>query len=572
MGEVYSHLAKPQGKNGRLSCWLIAASVIVLQLMHQTPLCAQNQIRTLGLLHNDGQVPPGFVLLAPLYSQRVHLLSTCGNVVHSWTTDARPQHHTELLPNGDLIRVIEHPADVNANTGGGAIERRDWDGNVVWKYVYPDANVTFHHGFTMLPNGNILVIAHERISRDEFLANGGDPQRAIDFLIPDMILEIKQTGPTSGDVVWKWRTWDHTIQHLTPTLPNYGAPSQYPHRVNVNYPTTGAGSAEADWTHFNTVAYNAELDQIVISVLHFNEMWVVDHSTTTEEARGSRGGRYGKGGDLLFRFGNPEAYMRGTTSDRIFFGQHDCHWVPNELPHGRSIVTFNNGRMRPNGDFSSIDKVIPSMDENGLYVINADDPFKVELMDRIYVADPPSDFFSPFVSGVQILSDGGMFICEGMNGRLFEVDATGKVRWEYINPVNGPTPLSQGEKPHNNIVFQAVKYAPDFPAFVGRKLSGTTPLELNPIPYDCQESPIPSSAPRDEPSEREQVKVLQTADGVTIQVGQDIRDAHVVDVHGQTVIASSSSPSCIYLNGAVLSSGVYFVVVPGVGVWKVILP
>ena len=46
----------------------------------------------------------------------------------------------------------------------------------------------------------------------------------------------------------------------------------------------------------NSVAYDEKLDQIVLSVRGFNEIWVIDHSTTTAEARTHSGGRQGMGG------------------------------------------------------------------------------------------------------------------------------------------------------------------------------------------------------------------------------------------------------------------------------------
>jgi hypothetical protein len=81
----------------------------------------------------------------------------------------------------------------------------------------------------------------------------------------------------------------------------------------------------------NSVSYNAKLDQILISVRSFNEFWIIDHSVTTKEAAGHTGGRSGKGGDLLYRWGNPSAYRAGKTSDQKLFAQHDAHWIPEGL-------------------------------------------------------------------------------------------------------------------------------------------------------------------------------------------------------------------------------------------------
>ena len=52
----------------------------------------------------------------------------------------------------------------------------------------------------------------------------------------------------------------------------------------------------SDLFHTNAIAYNADLDQIALSVRQYNEIWIIDHSTTSEEAAGSSGGRWGRGG------------------------------------------------------------------------------------------------------------------------------------------------------------------------------------------------------------------------------------------------------------------------------------
>ena len=38
------------------------------------------------------------------------------------------------------------------------------------------------------------------------------------------------------------------------------------------------------------------------------------------------------GGDILFRWGNPAAYRRGTATDQEQFGQHDGQWIPPGYP------------------------------------------------------------------------------------------------------------------------------------------------------------------------------------------------------------------------------------------------
>src|SRR5262249_9002658 len=153
-----------------------------------------------------------------------------------------------------------------------------------------------------------------------------------EFLLPDSILEIKPTGQATGDVVWEWHVWDHLVQDFDKSKPNFGKIADHPELVDVNYGQdtlapilaapggldklksigyVGAGTSAAamsrvspDWTHFNAVAYNPDLDQIVVTVHSFSEFWVIDHATTSAEAAGHVGGKSGRGGDILYRWGN----------------------------------------------------------------------------------------------------------------------------------------------------------------------------------------------------------------------------------------------------------------------------
>jgi hypothetical protein len=84
---------------------------------------------------------------------------------------------------------------------------------------------------------------------------------------------------------------------------------------------------ETTGTHVNSISYDVEKDLIMLSYNTFSELIVIDHSTTTKEAKGHRGGRHGRGGDFLYRFGNP-ATMRGDHQKQTLFNQHNVHWIP----------------------------------------------------------------------------------------------------------------------------------------------------------------------------------------------------------------------------------------------------
>ena len=130
-----------------------------------------------------------------------------------------------------------------------------------------------------------------------------------------MIVEIEPDGPTGGNIVWEWHVWDHLVQDADPTKDNYGVIADHPELLDINFGDVEGGT----WLHVNAVDYNPELDQIVICARNVSEIYIIDHSTTAEEAAGHTGGNQGHGGDFLYRWGNPLVYGRGTEDDQVIF-------------------------------------------------------------------------------------------------------------------------------------------------------------------------------------------------------------------------------------------------------------
>ncbi len=391
-----------------------------------------------------------------------------GNFLHSWASGYNPGLSVYLLENGNLLRTASVRSTVfDAGGSGGKVQEIDPDGNVIWDFEHSGDEYLLHHDIELLPSGNVLMIAWEYKSEADAIAAGRNPSLLTDGeLWPDKIIEVDPTKTDEDAIVWEWHVWDHLIQDYDDTKPDYGTVASHPELVDLNYSPSGPGSGGADWTHFNSVDYHEEFDQIVVSVHSFSEIWIIDHSTTTEQAAGHTGGNYGKGGDLLYRWGNPQTYSAGTSDDRKLFSQHDASWIESGSPGEGNILIFNNGQKRSDGDYSSVDEIILPVDAQGNYSLSTGAAYGPT--DITWTYSDPSDFYSQNISGAQRLSNGNTLICNGANGIFFEVTADKEIVWKYVNPVAGDGILEQGEPipelngNKTNQVFRVYRYAPDY--------------------------------------------------------------------------------------------------------------
>jgi hypothetical protein len=455
---------------------------IIIILLVLISVKAQN--RTVGLFFNDSTSFDGYTFFAPASYINTYLIDNDGRLVHVWEGTHRPGLSAYLLKNGNLLRTAFKMNPLfNGGGTGGLIQEYDWAGNQLWEYEYSSIEFHQHHDIERLPNGNTLIIAWELKSFEEATTAGRNPAlMSQGKLWPDHIIEIQPDGTTGGNIVWEWHVWDHLIQDYDPSELNYGVVSEHPELIDINFVSNLPNALGADWNHVNSVDYNEELDQIILSVHHFGEVWIIDHSTTTLEAAGHTGGNSGMGGDLLYRWGNPQTYKRGDAADQKLFGQHDAQWIESELPGEGNILIFNNGRNRPGGDYSTVDEFISPVDENGNYPLNSDSTYGPDEFIWSYADPDPFNFFAPNVSGTQRLPNGNTLICSGTWGRFFEVTNEGEMAWLYVNPVIGTGPMYY-EDPipgTQNWAFRAYRYAPDYPGLDGRDLTPGDPIELYP--------------------------------------------------------------------------------------------
>lgn len=439
---------------------------------------------TVGVKTNNQESYNGYTLFSPNTSTETYLINNCGERVHQWTSTFFPAASEYLLENGNLLRTgkITNP-DITFGGVGGKIELFDWDNNLLWEYTYSSSQISQHHDIYPLPNGNVLMLAVSTMTQAEAIAAGRDPSLIIEGKIfNEQILELEPIlGTDTANIVWEWNVKDHLVQDFDITKANYGVISDHPERLDFNFLNNNNGYA--NWLHFNSIQYNEELDQIILSSRILSELYIIDHSTTTAEAAATSGGNYGKGGDFLYRWGNPISYDTGDASDQKLFSQHYPHWIPNGLNDAGKIMVFNNGNSIRH---STVDILDPPVSAPGVYIFDAVNGYGPSAYDWTYI-DPvdPANFFSSILSSAQRLPNGNTLICDGDSGYFFEIDQTNTIVWEYVNPDSANGILSQGDAPSANLVFRALRFPVDFVAFAGRDLTPTTPIETNPDLSNC---------------------------------------------------------------------------------------
>ena len=493
-----------------------------------------------GIIKNTPEATPGYIMthVGGGTGTSTYLINLEGEVVHEWKGELYT-FHSYLQDDGRIFRGELDP-DFPVFEGGGqsgVIREYSWDGELLWNFEYATEDYLTHHDFEILPNGNILAIAWEAKTFDEAIASGRNPEFTPKAgLWPDKIIEIQPTRPDGGNIVWEWHLWDHLVQDFDSSKANYGRVADHPRKINLNAhahaPHMPAEQVQAmiqqgmltsnatpenrgsDMTHVNAISYNPELDQIAISAASFSEIWVIDHSTTTEEAKGNSGGRWGHGGDLLYRWGSPANYGRGGKEDQMLFGQHDIEWIKDGLPGAGNFLVFNNEIYEPGSKFqdafaamgalesidisiadlanySSVYEFVPPVDRSGAYILAYGGTFGPSGPTWKYTAPDKYSFYSPFVSAAQRLKNGNTLVTEGGRGRSFEVNQDGDIVWDYWNPyhIDARKPDGSLPQPSGPFIFWQLRtshIAADHPALRDKILK---PLEVQPEVYTPKAPP-----------------------------------------------------------------------------------
>lgn len=434
----------------KISCCL--ALVLALFVGNIAPANAGESFMTpTGVLQwDEKKAYNGYTIVSPSTAKNTYLIDMKGKVVHKWETNYLPGLYAELLPNGNLLRGFRMKGTVAFAGASGGVQELDWDGNVVWEHKIYDKDHSAHHCFNRMENGNTLVLAWERKTYDEAIKKGrkagtipkGDTAttttgKKYGDLWPDYLVEID----AKGNEVWSWHVWDHVGKGKD--------------QFDLNFILPMAGYyGSSDWTHFNSVQYNQDTNQILLCSRNFGEIYIIDKAT----------------GKMVYRWGNPSTHGQGKgpsfldDGDQQLFGPHSATWLDND-----KVLIFDNGWQKP------------EVNRSRVLILNT----KTNKIVWEFIPQNSNSFYSAFQGAAQMLPNGNVLVTSTNTGHIFEItqDKKPEIVWEFISPWAKKKALGMITEADAmpwklgainlmfNYVHRAYRYSPDYAGLKGKKLS-----------------------------------------------------------------------------------------------------
>jgi len=253
------------------------------------------------------------------------------------------------------------------------------------------------------------------------------PQISRKRITDDCLIEVD----SSGKIVWEWQTADHIDDLELPHEVRAQIMEGYPSGQRTGLPAPAATKG-FDYLHMNA-------------------------ASPIPESAGHTDPRFKPGNVIVsYRYINTLALVDRDSKKIVWktvgltIGQHNPHFVPGGLPGAGNLLVFDNGYVDGNTNpyrastrsYSRVLEINP-LDKSIVWEYTAENSNR-----------PIWTFFSHYISGVQRQPSGNTLICEGSNGRIFEVTPAGEIVWEYVNPFPNLTP-----KIPNSTIFRAAKVA-----------------------------------------------------------------------------------------------------------------
>ena len=206
----------------------------------------------------------------------------------SWKSQYEPGQSVYLLENGHLLHCcFTKNRGFTSGGEGGRLEEFDWDGNIVWEFEYSDRPAP------LAPRRQAAAQRQRagagRGEEDLRGLPGGGLRSADDCATsscsPSSSSRSSRPGPRAARSSGSGTSGTTSSRRTIARRPTTATWRKHPELIDVN---CNGRATPAFWNHGNSIAYNAQLDQIMLSARGCNEIWVVDHGTTTAGGRRPR--------------------------------------------------------------------------------------------------------------------------------------------------------------------------------------------------------------------------------------------------------------------------------------------
>jgi hypothetical protein len=330
--------------------------------------------------------------------------------------------------NGNIAYQTDRNGQMSEIDMLGNVVRR-WHSTGVPKDV-PEGSVpvetdTFHHNFDVKPDGNFMILSTEVRDFEAYPASESEvpPPTAPSQVIGDVILEVEP----NGKIVREFKLFDL----IDPTRIGFDSLQTFFYAQVYKDVLKAPGK---DWSHTNSVFYDAKSDCAILSARHLDMVYKLDLKT----------------GKLRWILGNhddwneKEAKLLLTPAGEPFKWQYHQH-AAKVTPQG-TILLFDNGnnrarpgqeRMKPQDSYSRA--VEYKVDEQAM---------TVQQVWTYGDENGAEHFFSPFICDVDVLPEtGNVLITDG--GRLKDKDGNqsanifGDRHWSRILEVTHESPPSK---------------------------------------------------------------------------------------------------------------------------------
>lgn len=374
----------------------------------------------------------------------IFLINMNGKVVRFW--NGLQGFPAKILPGGSVIgQRGERDSSVSYQDKVDLVQC-DWDGNVEWvlnrneRIKDPGMDEQWmlrqHHDFQREGNpvgyyvpgmemkhsgGKTLVLAHNELY---------DKRISAQRLLDDCLIEFDG----SGDKIWQWNASNHFNEF------KFSETAKNAIYRNPNIQPSGP-EGQGDWFHINTASYlgpnrffddgdkRFNPDNIIMDSREASIMFIISHKT----------------GKIVWQVGPDYTQMKETRIMGAVIGPHNTHMIPRGLPGEGNILVFDNGGWSGYGAPDQTSETgLKSMKRDSSRVLEFD-PVTLKVVWEFNAAKigfaPPFEkhyFYSPLVSNAQRLENGNTLIDEGTSGRFIEVDKSGNIVWEYVNPYIDP--------------------------------------------------------------------------------------------------------------------------------------